>query len=248
MSGFVGDLSKEQQFALDELKIKIKSIQDPVVQEEISKLDDSMILRFLRARKFKLEDAFTMISEALIFRATFQNVGVENITEKSVENELKSGKSFFNGVDKDGRPVCIVRTRKHDSYHRDIDESMRYCVYVMEKGKGLLKPGVETCTLIFDMSKFCSKNMDYPLVKFMVELFQKFYPESLHRCLILNAPWIFMGIWHIIKHWLDPATASKVTFVKSKQLLDYIPSSELPTSYGGDSDYKYSYNGQVIED
>ncbi|KAF2075830.1 hypothetical protein CYY_002864 [Polysphondylium violaceum] len=248
MSGFVGDLSIEQQNALDQLKEKIKNIEDPTVQDQISKLDDSMILRFLRARKFKLDDAFSMISDALVFRATFQNVGVENITEKSVENELKSGKSFFNGTDKEGRPVCIVRTRKHDSYHRDIEESMRYCVYVMETGKAMLKNGIETVTLIFDMSKFSSKNMDYPLVKFLVELFQKFYPESLHRCLILNAPWIFMGIWHIIKHWLDPNTASKVTFVKTKQLLDYIPPTELPTSYGGDSSFKYSYNGLVVDD
>ncbi|KAK5577630.1 hypothetical protein RB653_002573 [Dictyostelium firmibasis] len=246
MSGYVGDLSPEQQQQLDIIKAKIGEIKDPVLEKEIQQLDDSMTLRFLRARKWNQKDSFEMLYEALKFRATFQDVGVEGITESMVVNELKSGKSYFHGTDKGGRPVCIVKTSRHDSYNRDLNESMRYCVYVMENGKSMLKDGIETCTLIFDMSDFSSKNMDYPLVKFMVELFQKFYPESLQKCLILNAPWIFMGIWHIIKHWLDPNTASKVTFVKSKQLVDYIPKDQLETSYGGTSTYKYSYQGKEV--
>eukprot|EP01133_Synstelium_polycarpum_P012400 gene12400-14552_t len=238
MSGYIDDLSPEQAAMLAEMKEKIQAIDDQAIQEEITKLDDVMILRFLRARKWDLDNAYDMLHAALIFRASFQNTGVENITEESVDNELKQGKSFFHGTDIEGRPVCIIRTRKHDSRNRDIEEAQRYCVYVMENGKSLLTPGIETCTLIFDMSSFSTKNMDYPLVKFMVDLFQKFYPESLARCLILNAPWVFMGIWHIIKHWLDPYTVSKIMFVKTKQLADYIPKENLLASYGGASTFK----------
>ncbi|EGC28251.1 hypothetical protein DICPUDRAFT_44467 [Dictyostelium purpureum] len=248
MSGYVGDLSIEQQRQLDIINNKVKELKDPVLQNEINNLDDSMVLRFLRARKWNEKDSFEMLHEALKFRATFQNIGVNGIKPDMVENELKSGKSYFHGIDKGGRPVCVVKTSKHDSYNRDLDESMRYCVFVMENGKQMLKPGIETCTLIFDMSDFSSKNMDYPLVKFMVELFQKFYPESLQKCLILNAPWIFMGIWHIIKHWLDPNTASKVSFVKTKQLADYIPKDQLEKNYGGTSDFVYTYKTPVVDD
>eukprot|EP01132_Coremiostelium_polycephalum_P001183 gene1183-1495_t len=247
MSGFVGDLSSEQENSLNQIKEKISQIKDEKLQQEIKLLDDQMILRFLRARKFNIDNSYDMLYNALEFRVSFQNKGVGSITEQSVENELKTGKSFFHGTDKEGRPVCIVRTRKHDSYSRDLEEAQRYCVYVMENGKSLLTPGIETCTLIFDMSHFSSKNMDYPLVKFMVELFQKYYPESLARCLILNAPWIFMGIWHIIKHWLDPYTASKVSFVKTKQLVDYIPKEHLLSDYGGESSFKYTYKGIIVD-
>ncbi|GAM21152.1 hypothetical protein SAMD00019534_043270, partial [Acytostelium subglobosum LB1] len=248
MSGFVGDLSPAQENMLSEIKARLAKNQDPSLKLEIEKLDDSMILRFLRARKWKLEDSYNMLQEALSFRASFQDKGVDFITESSVENELKCGKSFFHGSDKEGRPICIVRTRKHDSSQRDLDEAQRYIVYVMETGKELLPEGIETCTLIFDMSSFSTKNMDYPLCKFMVEMFQKYYPESLSKCFILNAPWMFMGIWSIIKHWLDPYTVSKINFVKSKQLLEYIHPEQLLTSYGGASDFKYTYKGITVED
>ncbi|EFA82279.1 cellular retinaldehyde-binding/triple function domain-containing protein [Heterostelium album PN500] len=248
MSGFVGDLSPDQEKFLLEIKRKLKENNDSIVLEEKAKLDDSMILRFCRARKWNLNDAYTMLFNALLFRATFQNTGVDAITEETVDNEMKAGKSFFHGSDKEGRPVCIVRTRKHDSSQRDLEEAQRYCVYVMETGKALLPPGIETCTLIFDMSSFSTKNMDYPLVKFMVDMFQKYYPESLARCLILNAPWVFMGVWNIIKHWLDPYTVSKISFVKTRQLIDYIPADQLLMAYGGESKFKYTYKGTVVED
>ncbi|EGG21683.1 cellular retinaldehyde-binding/triple function domain-containing protein [Cavenderia fasciculata] len=248
MSGYVGDLSASQEKALQEVKDLVNKNMTDATKEEAEKLDDSMILRFCRARKWVVKDAYEMLNNALVFRGSFQNVGVENIKEDSIENELKSGKSFFHGTDKEGRPVCIVRTRKHDGTNRDIDEAQRYCVYVMESGKQMLKPGIETCTLIFDMSSFSTKNMDYPLVKFMVDMFQKYYPESLAKCLILNAPWIFMGFWHIIKHWLDPYTVSKVNFVKTKQLADFIPTENLLQSYGGSSQFKYTYKGVAVDD
>ncbi|GAM17469.1 hypothetical protein SAMD00019534_006440 [Acytostelium subglobosum LB1] len=248
MSGFVGNLSSDQEKMLAEVRKMLAENTDPVIQEEISKLDDSMILRFLRARKWVLNDAYKMLLDALVFRATFQEIGVEKITEESVENELKTGKSFFYGWDNGGRPVCIIRTRKHDSSQRDIQEAHRYCVYFMEKGKALLPPGIETCTLIFDMTSFSTKNMDYELVKFIVDMFQKYYPESLNKCLIVNAPWIFTGIWNIIKHWMDPITVGKVNFVKSKQLIEYIPAEHLLASYGGASTWKYTYKGITVED
>jgi len=248
MSGFVGDLSPEQETMLTDIKLRMVNNKDSNLQAEIDKLDDSMILRFLRARKWKLEDSYNMLMEALVFRSSFQERGVDCITEDTVENELKCGKSFFHGSDKEGRPICVVRTRKHDSSQRDLDEAQRYIVYVMETGKELLPEGIETCTLIFDMSSFSTKNMDYPLCKFMVEMFQKYYPESLSKCFILNAPWMFMGIWSIIKHWMDPYTVSKINFVKSKQLLDYISPEQLLTTYGGHSKFKYSYKGITMDD
>ncbi|KYQ88760.1 cellular retinaldehyde-binding/triple function domain-containing protein [Tieghemostelium lacteum] len=248
MSGYVGDLSDKQRETLNQLKERINQIEEESLRPQINLLDDSMILRFLRARKWKLDASYDMLYDTLVFRTNFQDVGVENIKSDMVENELKVGKSFFCGKDNGGRPVCIIRVRKHDGNNRDIEESMRYCVYVMEQGKNLLEPPIETCTLIFDMTGFSTKNMDYQLVKFLVELFQKYYPESMAKCLILNAPWLFTGIWNIIKHWLDPITASKVSFVKTKQLIEYVPKEQLMPSYGGISEFKYTYKGIVVED
>jgi len=68
-------------------------------------------------------------------------------------------------------------------------------------------------------------------VKFLVEIFEKYYPESLGVALILNAPWIFSGCWAVIKPWLPPVTASKVQFVNTSQLEQYIDKENLYVDY-----------------
>ena len=43
--------------------------------------------------------------------------------------------------------------------------------------------------------------MDYGFVKQLIWLLTKRYPERLGKCLIVNAPYIFMGCWLVIKLW-----------------------------------------------
>ena len=54
------------------------------------------------------------------------------------------------------------------------------------------------------MSNFSLSNMDYTPVRFMIKCFEANYPESLGVVLVHKAPWIFQGIWKVIKGWLDP--------------------------------------------
>lgn len=36
------------------------------------------------------------------------------------------------------------------------------------------------------------------------------YPEFMSRCFVINAPYFVVGLWAVVKHWLDPRTAAKV--------------------------------------
>ena len=36
------------------------------------------------------------------------------------------------------------------------------------------------------------------------------YPEFMSSCFVINAPYFVVGLWSVIKHWLDPRTAAKV--------------------------------------
>jgi hypothetical protein len=79
-------------------------------------------------------------------------------------------------------------------------------------------------------------------VKFMIKCFEANYPESLGAVLVHKAPWIFQGIWSIIRGWLDPVVASKVHFTKNvDELSSFIPNSHIPTELGGSEDWSYSY-------
>lgn len=85
-------------------------------------------------------------------------------------------------------------------------------------------------------------NMDYTPVKFMIKVFEANYPESLGAVLVHKAPWIFQGIWKIIRGWLDPVVAGKVHFTNGVDDLEkFIPKSQIIKELDGDEDWEYHY-------
>lgn len=92
------------------------------------------------------------------------------------------------------------------------------------------------------MSHFTMANMDYTPVKFMIKIFEANYPESLGAVLVHKAPWLFQGIWKIIRGWLDPVVAAKVHFTSSVEDLEaFIPKSQIIKELGGVEDWEYHY-------
>ena len=92
------------------------------------------------------------------------------------------------------------------------------------------------------MTHFTMANMDYTPVKFMIKVFEANYPESLGMVLVHKSPWIFQGIWKIIKGWLDPVVAAKVHFTSDvKDLEEFIPRSQIIKELGGDENWEYTY-------
>jgi hypothetical protein len=84
--------------------------------------------------------------------------------------------------------------------------------------------------------------MDYAPVKFMVKCFEAHYPESLGICVVYKAPWIFQGIWNIIKGWLDPVVASKIHFARTfDDMTQFIDRDVLWKELGGPVDWEYKY-------
>lgn len=96
------------------------------------------------------------------------------------------------------------------------------------------------------MTSFTLSNMDYAPLKFMIKIFEANYPESLGAVLVHKAPWVFQGIWTIIKGWLDPVVAAKVHFTKSVEDLElYIPRSQIVKELGGTEEWTYRYQEPV---
>jgi len=92
------------------------------------------------------------------------------------------------------------------------------------------------------MSNFTLANMDYTPVKFMIKVFEANYPESLGAVLVHKAPWIFQGIWKIIRGWLDPVVAGKVHFTSDvDDLAKFIPRSQIIKELDGEEDWEYHY-------
>ncbi|KAK5172880.1 phosphatidylinositol transfer protein csr1 [Saxophila tyrrhenica] len=223
---------------------------------------DALLLRFLRARKWDVQAALVMMISTMHWRSTEMHVdddimikGEEtalkesksaNAAEKKEGDDfmaqLRMGKSFLHGCDKEGRPCCWVRVRLHRQGEQSERSLERFTVYTIETARMMLRPPVDTATIVFDMTDFSMANMDYTPVKFMIKCFEANYPESLGSVLVYKSPWIFQGIWKIIRGWLDPVVAGKVHFASHvEDLQEFIPRDHIPKELGGTEEWTYSY-------
>jgi len=200
---------------------------------------DALCLRFLRARKWDVQKALIMLVSTMNWRATQMYVdgdimknGEQGALEGSQSDDakvrkissdflqqLRQGKTVIHGVDKKGSPVCIVRVRLHKAGEQSEEALERYTVYLIETARMMLRPPVDTATMIFDMTDFslanmvsltynlhfclyglssgwlthCCRGQDYAPVKFIIKCFEANYPESLASILVHKAPWVFQG-------------------------------------------------------
>ncbi|KAL1800301.1 hypothetical protein ACET3X_000643 [Alternaria dauci] len=221
---------------------------------------DALLLRFLRARKWDVEKALVMMISTMQWRlnemhvedllktgelAALQTASTDAKAKKNADDfltQLRMGKSFLHGLDVEGRPMCFVRARLHKAGEQTEESLEKFTVYTIETARMLLRPPIDTATVVFDMTDFSMANMDYTPVKFMIKCFEANYPESLGTVLVYRAPWVFNAVWSIVKGWLDPVVASKVHFAKTiDELSNYVPRSQIPTELGGDEKWEYKY-------
>ena len=59
-------------------------------------------------------------------------------------DQMRRGKSYLHGVDKFGRPICVVRVRLHRAADQSEETLERYTVYLIESTRMVLAPPVET--------------------------------------------------------------------------------------------------------
>ncbi|KAF4773241.1 CRAL/TRIO domain-containing protein [Colletotrichum scovillei] len=223
---------------------------------------DALALRFLRARKWDVEKAFVMMISTMHWRLTEMKVDDEIMKSgeagalEAAQNsdpkikqlgedfmaQARSGKTFIHGLDKGGRPICQVRVRMHRQGEQCEESLEKYTVFLIETARMVLAPPVDTATIVFDMTGFSRANMDYTPVKFMIKCFEANYPESLGAVLVHKAPWVFQGIWKIIKGWLDPVVAAKVHFTNNvKEMSEFIEPSHILKELDGQEDWDYKY-------
>ncbi|KAG0056056.1 hypothetical protein BGZ83_006493 [Gryganskiella cystojenkinii] len=236
---------------LEEIGLTAEQLRTALWNNVLGDSPDSLVLRFLRARKWHVGNALQMLLKAFKWRLD-ENVedvkvlGDNELDEKypKFKSQLEMGKFFVHGTDKLGQPVVYLNVHLHRPADQDYKTLERLTIYLMETGRLLIQPPVETVALIFDLSGFGLGNMDYNLVKFLVQCFEAYYPESLGAIMVHKSPLVFWGVWKIIEPWLDPVVASKIRFTSTDQeLLEFIPADHLPASFQGVGldQFKYEY-------
>ena len=129
---------------------------------------DALMLRFLRARKWDVDKALVMLVSTMRWRSQEQHVDDDVVrrgeggaledsksTDPAIRKEgadflaqLRLGKSFLHGTDKEGRPLCFVRVRLHRGGEQTERALERYTVYVIETARLALRRPVETAVSV----------------------------------------------------------------------------------------------------
>lgn len=120
----------------------------PLLPSKGTDSTDVILLKFLRAREFKVNEAFEMLQKTLSWR---KKSNIDSILKEEFASDLESA-ALMNGVDHEGHPVCynVFGVFENEELYQKTfgteekrEQFLRWRCQVMEKGiqKLDLKPG-----------------------------------------------------------------------------------------------------------
>eukprot|EP00252_Welwitschia_mirabilis_P010053 TRINITY_DN23113_c0_g1_i1.p1 TRINITY_DN23113_c0_g1~~TRINITY_DN23113_c0_g1_i1.p1 ORF type:complete len:459 (+),score=95.18 TRINITY_DN23113_c0_g1_i1:429-1805(+) len=228
----------------DESTISIWGI--PLLPSKGDERTDVILLKFLRAREFRVNDAFVMLKNCLAWRKSF---GADSILEEDLKfDENLDSVAYMHCYDRDGHPVCYnaygifrdkVLYEKIFGDDEKIKRFLRWRVQVLEEGIRLLdfRPGgINALIQITDLMNM-PKSQLRAVSNQILALFQDNYPEMVARKVFINVPWYFSAVYTMISPFLTPRTKSKFVIASegkvAETLYKFIPPENIPFQYGG---------------
>ncbi|BAT79150.1 hypothetical protein LR48_Vigan04g110500 [Vigna angularis] len=231
----------------------------PLLADERS---DVILLKFLRARDFKVKEAFAMIKGTIRWRKEFE---MEELLEEELGDDLEKA-VYMHGFDKEGHPVCYNiygEFQNKELYKKSFSDEekrhrfLRWRIQFLEKSIRKLDftpGGISTIVQVNDL-----KNSPGPAkwelrqaTKQALQLLQDNYPEFVAKQVFINVPWWYLAVNRMISPFLTQRTKSKFVFAgpskSAETLLRYIAAEQLPVKYGGLSkDGEFGISDAVTE-
>ncbi|KAL9668181.1 hypothetical protein QQ045_002556 [Rhodiola kirilowii] len=219
----------------------------PLLTDERS---DVILLKFLRARDFKVKEAFNMIRNTVRWRKEFKID--ELLLEEDLGNKAELEKVvFMKGFDKEGHPVCYNvygEFQNKDLYNNTLSDEekrlnfLKWRIQFLEKSIRKLDfspDGISTIVQVNDL-----KNSPGPTKKELrlatnqaLQLLQDNYPEFVAKQVFINVPWWYLAFNRMISPFLTQRTKSKFVFAGPSRTADtlfkYIAPEQVPIQYGG---------------
>ncbi|EAL72361.1 cellular retinaldehyde-binding/triple function domain-containing protein [Dictyostelium discoideum AX4] len=216
--------------------------------ENDSKERDIILLKFLRAREFKIENSKQMLIDCLIWRKQNQVDDYEKIVNEAFPDYYKNIGTIFK-TDKEGRPVMInhYHAINPDVIFKDgVDQFVRWKVQQMEIAiRDTLIPSqweIEDLIVIHDYKDCSFFRMD-PRIKQAsnqtIQTLQNNYPEFLARKFFINIPWLMEKLFSIFTVFTSERTKSKFIICSGnyrEKLLKYIEADSIAPKLSGFED------------
>ncbi|TMX01676.1 hypothetical protein EJD97_023934 [Solanum chilense] len=229
----------------------------PILPSKGDEKTNVVLLKFLRARDYKVNESFEMLKKTLQWRKDFN---IQSILEEDLGSDLAPA-AYMSGVDNQGHPICyniFGVLEDEEIYNKTFgteekrNQFLRWRVQLMEKGIQQLDfkaGGVSSLLQINDLknSPGPSKKEVRVATKQAVDLLQDNYPEFVAKNIFINVPFWYYAVHSLLSPFLTQRTKSKFVFARpakvTETLLKYIPIHEIPIQYGGlkrENDFEFS--------
>ncbi|KAL0318150.1 UNVERIFIED_CONTAM: Patellin-6 [Sesamum calycinum] len=224
---FISHLKTSQRKALKQLKDKLMSTRAPAdsiwgipLLANADPRADVILLKFLRARDFRVQDSLNMLLECLAWRKDF---GADGVLEEDLGfKELEGTVAYMHGFDREGHPVCYNAYgvfKDKEMYEKIFGDDeklkrfLRWRVQILERGIELLQfkaGGVNSIIQVTDLKDMPKRELRVAS-NHILSLFQDNYPEMVAR---------------------KPAVFNVQSIFDSKNQ-EFIRAEDVPVGYGG---------------
>ncbi|XP_057793642.1 patellin-3-like [Salvia miltiorrhiza] len=252
-SNRISDLSQSELKSLHEFKNQIAAAEFgdeasiwgvPLLKDDRS---DVVLLKFLRARDFKVKESLSMLKNTLKWRKDF---GVDELLKEDLGDDLEKV-VFMHGCDKEGHPVCYNvygEFQNKELYAKTFGDEekrqrfLRWRIQFLERSIRKLDFNPGGINTIFQISDL--KNSPGPgkkelriATKQALLILQDNYPEFVTKQVFINVPWWYLAFYTMMSPFLTQRTKSKFVFASPSKtpetLFKYITPEQVPTQYGG---------------
>ncbi|XP_049856035.1 clavesin-2-like [Schistocerca gregaria] len=221
-----------------------------------TRTDDEFILRFLRARKCNVPDAFELLCNYCSYRqqnsSLFEKFGP---TDTALQQALRDG---FPGVlpqrDRRGRRVLVIFAANWDPSSYDLLTIYKAILYSLEKLIELPRNQVSGFIFIVDWSGFSfsqSSKLNPRVLKLMINGLQDCFPARFKGVHFINQPWYVEAALTVIRPFLKEKTREKIYLHGNNMstLHECIARDVLPAELGGEgpSYNQLSWADKVLE-
>ncbi|CAK8571768.1 unnamed protein product [Lathyrus sativus] len=224
---------------------------------------DVILRKFLKAKDFRVSDAFEMLQKTMIWR-------IKNNIDKILDEDLGAdleNVGFLNSRDKEGRPVCyhLFEVYKQKGLYKKTFGTQQKCelflrwrIQMMEIAVKRLcfRGGVDGIIQVYDLKNAPLQGMKelHSISKKALLLYQNYYPEIIYKSIVVNAPFWFYTSQVLFSRLLNQRNKKKFIFARpprvTPSLLKYIGPEHLPAEYGGlrrNNDQDFNADDKVLE-
>ncbi|KAA8909415.1 CRAL-TRIO domain-containing protein [Sphaerosporella brunnea] len=213
-----------------------------------------ILQKFLRANANDQGKAFSQLKDTMVWRKSF--FGTDGEVSKGWSDEKFKGLGYITVNKTKSGAIKVVcwnvygATKDLKKTFGDLDEFLRWRVNLMEESLKRLNLG-EATEPIPDYGKGADPYMglqvhDYMNVSFLrlpgevktaskktIEMFARYYPETLERKYFVNVPTLMSWVYTLLKKVLSAATLKKLEMLSSSKDLASRLGEDIPEAYGG---------------